>query len=198
MSKNWICLALLCWGVIATLLFFIKKDCSVCSESSEVKSTSNGNIKLEAGDGEFTKLVRTTANATMKGIQSPVVDHAQRQLSIPRQQGFKEQFVGYISKIFNQEFAYEKEGYTMIMLTYKRVKVLSKLLLHYCKARLLRKILVIWNDIESQIPQHILALAKQCEVTLEFIQEKENKLTNRFKPRPEIETECEFRDLRQY
>lgn len=197
MAKNWICVALLCWGIISTLLLYIKRDCNNCSESSNTKSTSSGSIQLELGDGESisTKLVGTTANTTMKVVQPPVVDQAQVQLSVPHQQVVNEQFVGYISKVFNQESAYEKEGFTMIMLTYKRVKVLSKLLLHYCKARSLRKILVIWNDVGSQIPQEILALVKQCEITLEFIQEKENKLTNRFKPRPEIETECEFCDL---
>ena len=70
--------------------------------------------------------------------------------------------------------------------------VLPKLLLHYCRAKSLRKILVIWNDVESQIPQDILNLANKCQVSLEFIREKENRLTNRFKPRPEIETECKL------
>ena len=190
MTKNWICLALLCWGVIATMLLFIGRNCDICSESSNSKSISSGS-KLELGDGGAIKVLDTTTNTTMN-VQTPEVDHAPRYLSVARQHAVKEQFVGYISKVFNQESAHEKEGFTMIMLTYRRVKVLPKLLLHYCKARSLRKILVIWNDIESQIPQDILALAKQCQVTLEFIQEKENKLTNRFKPRPEIETECEL------
>lgn len=187
MAKNWIYLALLCWGIIATLLLLIKRDCNSCSESSNTKSTSSGSIQF--------KLVDTTANTTMKVIHPPEIDQAQIQLSVPQQKVVSKQFVGYISKIFNQESVFEKEGFTMIMLTYKRVKVLSKLLLHYCKVRSIRKILVIWNDVGSQIPQDILALVKQCDVTLEFIQEKENKLTNRFKPRPEIETECEFNDL---
>ena len=195
MTKNWICLALLCWGVIATMLLFIKRDCNICSESSNSKSTSSGG-KLELDDGgRATKVLDTTTNTAMNVVQTHEIDQAPRYLSVARQQAVKEQLVGYMSKIFNQESAHEKEGFTMIMLTYKRVKVLPKLLLHYCKAKSLRKILVIWNDIESQIPQDILALAKQCQVTLKFIQEKENKLTNRFKPRPEIETECKFSNL---
>ena len=184
MTKNWISLALLCWGSITTLLLFMKRDCSICTESSNTVSTNSdtgGKFQL---DHPAVEVLDTSKNITMKVVQSPEVDQAQRH-------AVEEHLVGYISKIFNQKSAYEKEGFTMIMLTYKRVKVLPKLLLHYCKARSLHKILVIWNDVESQVPQDILALAKQCQVPLVFIQEKENKLTNRFKPRPEIETECE-------
>lgn len=194
MTKNWICLALLCWGVIATLLLFIKRDCNICSESSNIKSTSSDSRSAELDDGKVTTI------KTMNVKLSPDADEVHRGLSVSHQheheQAIEESLVGYKSKIFSQqESAYDKEGFTMIMLTYKRVTVLPKLLLHYCKIKSLHKILVIWNDIESQIPQNILNLANQCQVTLEFIQEKENKLTNRFKPRPEIKTECKFSNI---
>ena len=191
MTKNWICLALLIWAVVATLLLFRKEECNICDESSVIVKTKSASRAREpvSGGGGVTKVsMNATANngRLINVSQSP--EH--RRISVAYQQSTEKHLVGYTSKVFNQESAYEKEGFTMIMLTYKRVMVLPKLLLHYCKAKSLRKILVIWNDVESQVPQDILDLANKCQVTLEFIQEKENKLTNRFKPRPEIETEC--------
>jgi hypothetical protein len=80
---------------------------------------------------------------------------------------------------------------TMVMLTYNREKILKFLLNHYCKVRSLHKIIVIWNNVNKSIPDDILGVKeKRCFPDLLFIQEKENKLTNRFKPRPEIETNC--------
>ena len=82
---------------------------------------------------------------------------------------------------------------TMVMLTYRRDRVLTFLLNHYCKVRSLHKIIVIWNDVDRSIPDDILDVKDNCVMTdLLFIREKENKLTNRFKPRPEIETDCKL------
>ena len=81
---------------------------------------------------------------------------------------------------------------TMIMLTYKRERVLTFLLNHYCKVKSLHKIIVIWNEVNKSIPTEILEIKDNCITDLHFIQAKENKLTNRFRPRPEIETDCEL------
>ena len=187
MSKNSVCLALLIWAVITTFLLFIKRDgiknnCDRCGErSAETKSTVLNDVCVH------TKVL----NATLRvpdNVKSPDRDR----LFAGRKKETEERLVAYISKIFTQDSAYEKEGFTMIMLTYRREKVLPKLLLHYCEAKSLRRMIVIWNDVESQIPEGILALANKCQVTLQFIQEEENKLTNRFKPRPEILTDCKL------
>ena len=80
---------------------------------------------------------------------------------------------------------------TMVMLTYNREKILKFLLSHYCKVKSLHKIIVIWNNVNKSIPDDLLEVKeKVCFPDLLFIREKENKLTNRFKPRPEIETNC--------
>ena len=81
---------------------------------------------------------------------------------------------------------------TMVMLTYRRERVLTFLLNHYCKVRSLHKIIIIWNDVDRSIPDDIVDIRDDCVTELLFIREKKNKLTNRFKPRPEIETECEI------
>ena len=81
---------------------------------------------------------------------------------------------------------------TMVMLTYDREDILFSLLNHYCKVKSLHKILVIWNNVNKSIPNDIIEIRDTCVTDLLFIQETENKLTNRFKPRQEIETECEL------
>jgi len=85
----------------------------------------------------------------------------------------------------------EDDAFTIIMQTYKRMKTLPNLLLHYCKARYLSKIIVIWNDVGTKIPKSILTTNNQCAVPIVFIEETVNKMTNRYKPRPEIKTDCE-------
>lgn len=98
----------------------------------------------------------------------------------------------YYREIFLDDVSLDHENFTMVMLTYKRESILPKLLLHYCPTPRLAKIVVIWNDVERKIPEEILNLSNSCCVPLLFVRETENKITNRFKPRPEIQTDCVF------
>ncbi len=75
-------------------------------------------------------------------------------------------------------------------MTYKRLALLPRVVTHYCQTPLLDKIILIWNNVEAPIPSRVLSLNQSCAVPLLFIKETENKMTNRFKPRPEIRTEC--------
>lgn len=88
-------------------------------------------------------------------------------------------------------------GCTMVMLTYKRVGLLPRILKHYCKVASLQRILVVWNDVGTSVPQALLNLTKECRVNIKFILSEENKLTNRYLPRSEIETECKLREHQQ-
>ena len=81
----------------------------------------------------------------------------------------------------------QNEKYTLIIQTYKRVKVLEKLLAHYCNLERVDKILVLWNDLQTPIPQSLKSF--KCALPLVVIREKENRMTNRFRPRPEIKTD---------
>ena len=78
------------------------------------------------------------------------------------------------------------------MTTYKRDEILQKVLNHYCKTPHLNKIIVIWNNIGTPVPGFLLNISTSCAVPLKFVKETENKLTRRFKPRPEIETDCTY------
>ena len=79
----------------------------------------------------------------------------------------------------------------MIMLTYRRLRSLPRVIKNYCNITKLDKLLVIWNDMENPVPQSILDIKNQCTVNIIFIVSKENKMSNRFLPREEIETDCE-------
>ena len=103
-----------------------------------------------------------------------------------------EVFEKYYSGIFHAGIDVVNESCTMIMQTYKRILTLPELLTHYCKLTFLEKILILWNDVNTPIPPHLLDLSNLCKTKLQFIREKENHMTNRFKPRPEIGTECKF------
>ena len=97
----------------------------------------------------------------------------------------------YASMVFDKiETDLENEKFTIVMSTYKRTGILHKVLKHYCKTPSLDKIVVIWNNVGIPVPGSLLNISDSCEVPLKFIEEAENKLTNRFKPRPEIETQC--------
>ena len=175
MSKNWVLVALFVWAVFVTVLLFRAQVSTNIENRRETEEA--GSIEKDGPPDlrvvPINKVLAETVSISNGGQKRSYLDY-------------------YSSKIFHQESVYEKESCTMIMLTYRRLKTLPKLLSHYCKAKHLHKILVIWNDVGSEVPQNIRNLVNECEVPLQFIQEKENKLTNRFKPRPEIETECKL------
>lgn len=107
-------------------------------------------------------------------------------------QSSKENILRYYSSLLYDGGV--SEGCTMVMLTYRRQKLLPRILRHYCQVVSLKKILVVWNDVGTAVPQALLNLTKECAVKLQFVLSEENKLTNRYLPRSEIETDCKFRE----
>jgi len=96
----------------------------------------------------------------------------------------------YVSRIFSRPAVnMDSENFTIVMMTYKRTNVLLKVLSHHCKTPRLQGIVVIWNNVQAPVPENLQKFP--CQVPLKFIQETENRMTNRFKPRPEFETDCE-------
>ena len=88
---------------------------------------------------------------------------------------------------------------TLLVPTFRRVKILPLVLDNYCNmSDSLEKMVVVWNDIGSPIPPSLLKLAEKCKTELAFIPMTENKLSNRFLPGKylkEIDTECKCTDL---
>lgn len=85
-----------------------------------------------------------------------------------------------------------KENCTVVLLTYKRTSSLQKVLNHYCKIPIVQRIVVVWNDVTEDIPSPIRAWTSRCMANLIFVKSRKNKLTNRYKPRKEIETDCKL------
>ncbi|XP_043269828.1 exostosin-2 [Venturia canescens] len=94
----------------------------------------------------------------------------------------------HISPLFVPVTAPKIRGFTAVILTYDRLDLLFSLIGQLAKVPSLSKILIIWNN-QHKDPPHP---SKWPKVTkpLKVIQTKENKLSNRFYPYDEIETEA--------
>ena len=83
---------------------------------------------------------------------------------------------------------------TLLVPTYKRVRMLILIIQNYCAmSDSLEKIVVVWNDIKSEIPSSVLDLREKCGPELKILHMTKNKLSNRFLPgnySKEIVTEC--------
>uniref|UniRef100_U5EZH6 Exostosin-2 n=1 Tax=Corethrella appendiculata TaxID=1370023 RepID=U5EZH6_9DIPT len=82
----------------------------------------------------------------------------------------------------------KSQGFTAVILTYDRIESLFILIQKLAVVPSLQKILVIWNN-QKKPPPHITLFPK-INKPLKVIQTKENKLSNRFYPYEEIETEA--------
>ncbi|KAK3925740.1 Exostosin-2 [Frankliniella fusca] len=92
------------------------------------------------------------------------------------------------SPLFLQLTAPRWQGFTAVVLTYDRVESLFTLIKQLAKVPSLSKILVVWNN-QRKSPPHA-SIWPKVNKPLKVIQTKANKLSNRFYPYPEIETEA--------
>lgn len=79
-------------------------------------------------------------------------------------------------------------GFTAVVLTYDRVDSLFLLVQQLSRVPSLSKILVIWNNQNKDPPPP--SVWPKLSTPMELIRTKENKLSNRFYPYDEIETEA--------
>ncbi|XP_072164852.1 exostosin-2-like [Diadema setosum] len=82
----------------------------------------------------------------------------------------------------------KSHGFTAVVLTYDREQSLFEVIKQISQTPSLSKVLVVWNHQEKTPPpaDHWPKINKPLKV----VQTKENKLSNRFYPYDEIETEC--------
>lgn len=80
------------------------------------------------------------------------------------------------------------EGFTAVILTYDRLESLFQVIQMMAQVPSLSKVLVVWNNQKKPPPQ--ASLWPKISVPLKVVQTRENKLSNRFYPYEEIETEC--------
>lgn len=147
-----------------------------------------------------TKQSSTTQSSTTQSLtKHPLIKQQpltkQKPLTKQSSSGPQTRLEYYWSRIFstNHDSVREpqQEKCTLIMLTYRREGSLPAVITSYCNITMVDKLLVIWNDVESPIPQSVLNIRNSCPANkLKFITSAENKMSNRFMPRTEIETEC--------
>ncbi|XP_041979728.1 exostosin-2 [Aricia agestis] len=101
-----------------------------------------------------------------------------------------EHLYGPVNPLFLPVTAPKAPGFTAVILTYDRVDSLFTLVRNLVKTPSLAKILVIWNNQNKKPPpsNEWPVINKPLKVILT----KENKLSNRFYPYDEIETECQL------
>ncbi|KAK6472679.1 exostosin-2 isoform X1 [Huso huso] len=79
-------------------------------------------------------------------------------------------------------------GFTAVVLTYDRVESLFRVITEISKVPSLSKLLVVWNNQNKSPPEE--SLWPKITVPLKVVRTTENKLSNRFFPYDEIETEA--------
>uniref|UniRef100_A0AAY5JVS6 Exostosin-2 n=1 Tax=Esox lucius TaxID=8010 RepID=A0AAY5JVS6_ESOLU len=79
-------------------------------------------------------------------------------------------------------------GFTAVVLTYDRIESLFRVITEISKVPSLAKLLVVWNNQNKSPPEE--SLWPKIAVPLKVVRTKENKLSNRFFPYDEIETEA--------
>uniref|UniRef100_A0A668ASF0 Exostosin-2 n=1 Tax=Myripristis murdjan TaxID=586833 RepID=A0A668ASF0_9TELE len=91
----------------------------------------------------------------------------------------------YLSLFFSNPLA---PGFTAVVLTYDRIESLFRVITEISKVPSLAKLLVVWNNQNKSPPEE--SLWPKIAVPLKVVRTKENKLSNRFFPYDEIETEA--------
>ncbi|KAG8438370.1 hypothetical protein GDO86_008885 [Hymenochirus boettgeri] len=82
----------------------------------------------------------------------------------------------------------QSQGFTAVVLTYDRVESLFRVITEVSKVPSLSKLLVVWNNQNKNPPE--VSLWPKIRVPLKVVKTAENKLSNRFFPYDEIETEA--------
>ncbi|RLW09879.1 hypothetical protein DV515_00002362, partial [Chloebia gouldiae] len=82
----------------------------------------------------------------------------------------------------------QSQGFTAVVLTYDRVESLFRVITEVSKVPSLSKLLVVWNNQNKNPPED--SLWPKIRVPLKVVRTAENKLSNRFFPYDEIETEA--------
>ena len=81
------------------------------------------------------------------------------------------------------------DKFTIVILTYNRPLQLAALLNYYGHFHSVQKIVVLWNDPSSSVPVSLRQIAASVPVNIEFVASESNKLTNRFLPRSNLQTQ---------
>lgn len=169
-KKCILCLAVLSWMGLTAMWLITLSGKGHCRVRREVVH-SNATVSIHSPTTSAVYPWYTTVQGTMAGSL--------------------DEFTRYSSWI-NSVNDTQQENCTMVMMTYRRVEILPKILMHYCNVLQLQRIIVVWNDINSTIPMNVTDLTNSCRADLLFVMSEKNYLTNRYIPRKELETDCKY------
>ena len=83
---------------------------------------------------------------------------------------------------------YIANKYTILIPTYQRTNGLLELLDHYCNATNVHKIVFIWHNVGTPVPENVTNYTS-CPVPFKFLTPNHNLLSDRFRLTPDVETE---------
>ncbi|EDW09843.1 exostosin-2 [Drosophila mojavensis] len=129
------------------------------------------------------KTITITALEILESRIFPLLARSSRQWNV-----VKRNSRSTFNPLFLTTLAPKSQGFTAVILTYDRVESLFLLIQKLAVVPSLQSILVIWNN-QKKMPPH-LSTFPTISKPLKIIQTRENKLSNRFYPYPEIETEA--------
>ncbi|XP_039393219.1 exostosin-2 isoform X3 [Mauremys reevesii] len=112
----------------------------------------------------------------------------QRQIEEMQRQVVAEKWSSVSNPLFLPLIPPQSQGFTAIVLTYDRVESLFRVITEVSKVPSLSKLLVVWNNQNKNPPED--SLWPKIRVPLKVVKTTENKLSNRFFPYDEIETEA--------
>ncbi|GIZ49327.1 hypothetical protein CKM354_001235900 [Cercospora kikuchii] len=96
--------------------------------------------------------------------------------------------------VLGKEKPAEEDGFTIVSPTYRRLETLPQFLDNYANGNLssLRKIVLLWNDIENDPPPSFLGTLDTYRVPVVLEQRHINSLNQRFHPTEHVKTNCVF------
>lgn len=123
--------------------------------------------------------------STLKIINDRVFPHVSQ--SYEEWNDFPRKY-GVSAPLFLPVIAPKSQGFTAVILTYDRLESLFQVILKVVQAPSLSKVLVVWNNQKKPPPP--ASMWPKINKPLKVVQTRENKLSNRFYPYDEIETEA--------
>lgn len=160
------------------------------SISTILKAVSQTRIKEMQRQGEFLyqkyfKNIETIVLSVLEELNDRVYPH----LALPYNSWNLQNLPNAAQNpLFLPLMGSKSQGFTALILTYDRIESLFSLIQKLSLVPSLQKILVIWNNQKKQQPN--LSSFPKISKPFKVIQTKANKLSNRFYPYPEIETEA--------
>ena len=91
-----------------------------------------------------------------------------------------------LTKHFATDYIADK--YTIIIPTYQRNSGLLELLDHYCNATNVHKIVFIWHNVGTPVPEFVTNY-NSCQIPFKFLTPDHNILSDRFRLTADVETE---------